>query len=354
MMRRPFYEVEKSVYLFPAKSQPDGDRNTPEELVRQWCLFELIRAYGICITDIEFEHPVRIGAKPCRIDILVLKDGKPWIVIECKEQKFKNHEKGKAQAVSYAGAQEIKAKFAVYTNGHVWHVQRYYREQWIPVPDIPILAEDQPQEPVGQLLKTLNDVAPLLYILHKPLEGNNAKRFWDRLQRFFHGWNSLTLDTSDASLHSGIEHVLRVFQVGKPDEKYCHAKLEIARAEFDSFRERKGYPYMIYPLNPEHVLPARMRDLHNGLTNMLKGTRQLPVYDSYLLRFGVAILEYGLVWASSKEPYPKIGTNVHTALYEYLSYAFAVKMNIELPDSLDDDAMIDMRANCVFAWESNA
>ena len=353
MPRQPFYEVDKAVFLFPAKSQSSGNSDTPEESVRQWCVFELMRAYGICIMDIEFERPVRVGSKTYRIDILVLRDGKPWIVIECKERNHSKHEDGMAQAISYAGAQEIQAKFAVYTNGNAWHVQRYYREQWIPVPDIPIPLGDQARQPIGGLLQTLHDVAPLLYILHKPLEGNEAKRFWGKLQGFFHGWNSLTWETGNGELHFGIELVLRVFEVGKPDEVYCHSKLEIARSHFERFREKAGFPYEIYPLDPTHVLPARMRDLHNGLSSMITGTRELPAYDSYLLRFGVAILEYGLLWASSKEPYPKVGANVHTALQDYLSFALAIRMNVELPDNLDDGSMCDMRMHCHFAWDAD-
>jgi hypothetical protein len=353
MARRPFYEIAKENYLFPSKSRPDGDRNTPEELVRQWCLFELMRAYGISISDIEFERPVRVGSKNYRIDILVLQDGKPWIVIECKEQNHAKHDDGMAQAVSYAKAQEIQAQFAVYTNGHTWLVQRYYREQWLPVPDIPITVGEQAQQPIGQLLQTLHEVAPLLYILHNPLAGKDAKRLFDKMQLFFHGWNSLTWESGDKNLHFGVELLLRVLSVGKDDAHYCHSKLEGARASFEKFRQRAGFPFEIFPLEPSHVLEARVRDLYNALSNMIEGSRDLQVYDSYLLRLCVALLEYTLVWANSKEPYPQVGTNIHIALKDYLSYSLAIRMNTELPDNLDKGSMGDMKSYCQFAWDAD-
>lgn len=132
MIRRPFYEIDKSTYLFPSCSAQSGERGNPEEPVRQWCAFELLRAYGIPIGNIEFERKVRIGSKTYEIDILVCRDGKPWIVVECKEPAHTKHVAAMEQAVSYASGQEIRAEFAVYTNGHIWNVQRRFKNNWIP------------------------------------------------------------------------------------------------------------------------------------------------------------------------------------------------------------------------------
>jgi hypothetical protein len=258
-----------------------------------------------------------------------------------------------AQAVSYAAAQEIRAKFAVYTNGQVWNAQWYYREQWVPVPDIPIVVEEQVRQPMGQLLQTLHEVAPLIYVLDKPLEGKDAKRFFEKMQCYFNGWNSLTWGSGDKELHFGVELLLRVLSVGKDDVHYCHSKLEEARCHFDRFRQRAGFPFEIFPLDPSHILAARIRDLYNPLSNMVEGSRGLEVYDNHLLRLCVALLEYALTWAGSKEPYPQIGTNIQVTLKDYLAFALAFRMNADLPDNLDKEGMNDMRSCCAFAWESD-
>ena len=99
--------------------EENGGLNAKEEPVRQWCAFELIRAYGLTVTELTFEKKVRVGSKIYRIGILVQRNGLPWIVVECKEPGCTKHDDGLAQAISYAGAATISAEYAVYTNGTV-------------------------------------------------------------------------------------------------------------------------------------------------------------------------------------------------------------------------------------------
>lgn len=47
MAREPFYEIPKSPYLFGYGMLAADTREQPEEEVRQWCAYELMRAYGI-------------------------------------------------------------------------------------------------------------------------------------------------------------------------------------------------------------------------------------------------------------------------------------------------------------------
>jgi hypothetical protein len=82
MTRKPIYHLRKEAYLFPDQVQRSDERKQLEEPVRQWCAHELIRAYGIMVSDLELERPVRMGSrngsKSHRIDILVLRDGSPY------------------------------------------------------------------------------------------------------------------------------------------------------------------------------------------------------------------------------------------------------------------------------------
>ena len=56
MLCAPFYQVNVEAYLFPERVKASNKRKKLEEPVRQRCAFELVRAYGISITDIEFER----------------------------------------------------------------------------------------------------------------------------------------------------------------------------------------------------------------------------------------------------------------------------------------------------------
>jgi predicted type IV restriction endonuclease len=135
-MRLPYFEISPDAYLYPEKVK-ESVRKQPEEPVRQWCAYELVRAYGISVANIEFERPVRMGSRPHWIDILVLRDGKPSVVVECKKPSDRKAEKAMEQAVSYADAPDIRAEFAVVTNGTDWQVKRRIQGIWCPVPDLP-------------------------------------------------------------------------------------------------------------------------------------------------------------------------------------------------------------------------
>src|SRR5258706_10790323 len=101
-LRIPFSQISPESYLYPDKVKAAGDRKQAEEPVRQWCAYELIRAYCISITSIELERRVRMGSRPHWIDILVSREGRPLVVVECKKPSERNLKKGMAQALSYA------------------------------------------------------------------------------------------------------------------------------------------------------------------------------------------------------------------------------------------------------------
>lgn len=350
MHRSGFYKVGSTAFLFPAQSHPESERDNPEEPVRQWCAYELIRAYGISIGDIEFERQVRVGSKIYRIDILVSQNGRPWAVVECKEPSYTKHEDAMAQAISYADGQEIQAEFAIYTNGQMWHVRRRIQGQWAPVPDIPAPISGQGSRPITELLRAIHEIAPMLYKLDEPIKGSDAREFLSAMQRFFHGWNLLTWGENEP-LHSATDNLLRVLSVGKNDPPYIHGKLEAARSDYENFRLWAGFPYPICPASSQDLLSARMRQLHVALLNMSDGTKELAAYDAFLLRLNVALLEYGHLWSDSKEPHPALGPNLHNALRAYLSYALSARLNVSLPDVLDNISIGDMKSDCKFAWD---
>jgi hypothetical protein len=88
MAREPFYAISEDAYMLGKGLSTAESRDQPEEATRQWCPYELIRAYGIKITEIEFEHPVRVGSMSYRIDILVSRRGAAVVVVECKPRDY--------------------------------------------------------------------------------------------------------------------------------------------------------------------------------------------------------------------------------------------------------------------------
>jgi Holliday junction resolvase-like predicted endonuclease len=349
MAREPFYEVAKEVYLFPSHSLIEGERNNPEEPVRQRTAFELIRAYGIPVANLTFEHPVKVGSKNYRIDILVSRGGKPWVVVECKERSHQKADAGMAQAISYASAQTIQAEFAVYTNGDVWQVKRRIRDEWVAVPDLPMPVGDEHGHSITEWLDAIHAVAPLLHKVHEPIEGEDALKFLQAMQTFFCGRNLLNR-RDDQNLQSATDHVLRVLSTPDTDDLYARSKLEVARRAFDRFRARHAYPIEICPVGGE-TIRFEIRELYNVLRSMIDGTKDLATSNALLLRLNVAILEYGQNRETPSKCYPPIGRTLHQSLHEYLKYMLAARLNLTLPDPLDEPAVSDLRNSCHFAWQ---
>ncbi len=74
-----YYTIPESAWLFQSqisqRRTEDKKWSNPEEAVRQWCVHELIRAYGVRIDSIEIERLVKVARerRPNRIDVVVLK-----------------------------------------------------------------------------------------------------------------------------------------------------------------------------------------------------------------------------------------------------------------------------------------
>jgi len=58
LSRAPLYQIDRGAYLYAPQGTGGGNQQ-PEEEVRQWCAFELIRAYSYSIADLTFEHEVK-------------------------------------------------------------------------------------------------------------------------------------------------------------------------------------------------------------------------------------------------------------------------------------------------------
>lgn len=346
-MRLPLYSIPPDAYLFAAKLAAHGGPNEKEEPVRQWCAFELIRAYGLTVSDLSFEEEVRVGSKTYRIDILVKRNGLPWLVVECKEPQHKKHEDGLAQAISYAGSVNVSAEYAVYTNGTAWQVKRRVDGDWTAVPDIPVSGPARPLGSIDELLLTVELVSPLLHKLDEPLSSNEARVYLEALQRFFHGPNLIAVGV-DHDLRFAADNLLRVISTDPKESDYCHEKLTGAARYAEIYRAKTGDGFPLpEPRNGESVF-LFMPSLSASIHSMLETGQSGGGLNRTLLRMFLALLSYGREQAHAD--YPPLPAYLHTELRNFLAHALSLSLDVRLPDALEEKFTSDLKHYTRPAW----
>ena len=88
---------------------------TPEEWVRQNFLQYLVKVKKYPASLIAVEREILVGDLRRRFDIVVFKDAKPWMIVECKELKVPLSEAVLKQALNYNVS--LQVKYLVVTNG---------------------------------------------------------------------------------------------------------------------------------------------------------------------------------------------------------------------------------------------
>lgn len=88
---------------------------TPEEWVRQNFLQYLVRSKGYPASLIAVEREITLGELKKRFDIVVFKESKPWMIVECKEMQVPLSEAVVSQILNYNIA--LQVSYLVITNG---------------------------------------------------------------------------------------------------------------------------------------------------------------------------------------------------------------------------------------------
>ena len=89
---------------------------TSEEWVRQNLLQYLVQSLHYPSGLIAVEKEIKLGELSKRFDIVVYKNEKPWMIIECKEAKVALNEKTMNQILQYQ--QVLTAQYLFISNGH--------------------------------------------------------------------------------------------------------------------------------------------------------------------------------------------------------------------------------------------
>lgn len=362
-LRTPYYTIPLAMYLFPSRTAKEVEsaqanneskpakkaKDKPEEAVRQWCLYELMRAYGLNISELEFEYPAKVGSRTYRIDILIRRNGAPWIVVECKKQSFNDHDKGLEQAISYAKSERVQAEYAVYTNGTAWLVSRHIRGEWTTVPDIPQRIDRHAGIEINWFMLGLHDAAPLLYKLDEQLEGEEASAFLEAMQRFFHGNNILTQDV-DNRLRSAADYLLRTLI--RDNDDYGKGKCSAFLRDMAGYCNEKKLAKIYVPSEIKSI-EQELSSLRGILYEVIEGTKGLVNPDTHALRIITALVEYGKRQGPRKKQFALIRQPLHHALREFLEYSFLRYLNFELPDVADTIGVSDMKSHFHVHWEQS-
>lgn len=91
-------------------------RLTPEEWVRQNFLQVLVQKQQVPAALIAIEKEIKWGETKKRFDILVYKDTKPWLLVECKEMNVPLTENVLRQVLHYNS--KIETRYIIITNGN--------------------------------------------------------------------------------------------------------------------------------------------------------------------------------------------------------------------------------------------
>ncbi len=91
-------------------------RLTPEEWVRQNFLQVLVQKQQVPASLIAIEKEIKWGDTKKRFDILVYKETKPWLIVECKEMNVPLNENVLRQVLHYNS--KLETQYIVITNGN--------------------------------------------------------------------------------------------------------------------------------------------------------------------------------------------------------------------------------------------
>lgn len=108
---------------------------SPEEFVRQFCIYYLVENYQFPLSLIQTEQNLTVNQKSKRADIVVYKNEKPVLVVECKAMDVKLSLNVFQQISAYQS--QINASFFMLTNGieHLFFQKK--NDFWTQIEDLP-------------------------------------------------------------------------------------------------------------------------------------------------------------------------------------------------------------------------
>lgn len=352
MPPKPFYNINPKAFIFRAKLKESGNSKEwvaqPEEKVRQWVLYELIRTYGYLINDMKIEQPVTVGTRKHFADIVIFKDDQPFIVIECKRRNFNKIAQGVDQAISYAASKQMMAQYAVFSNGHQWIVSRLINTEWVTIPDIPKLIDGEYQNKLEPFVIELYDILPLLYWIDRPVLADEANHFFSCLQEVLNG-QTLFSSGLDDKLKFSTDLILRVLSDSRFHEGYVHGKINGALSQINLFRKSIGQTDVSEFDESKSTIRDLVLDCIFHFRNMANNTQGICNPDVKLIRFNLTLLEYYLNTFHKKKyvDLPPVLLAEFGTLFKYL---ITINLGFGLQDQLTAENNFEVDVIYKQAW----
>lgn len=356
MEKKTFYKISEDVWMFrkaAAERDASDKKWTPhEEAVRQWCIQELIRTYGVRIDRIEVERQVKVARerRPNRADVVVLRDGHPHIIVECKARSIKKLDDALQQAMNYASLPDMPATFAVATNGDGWLVRRRVNNDWIPVADLPQYREGKGSVEWRLILMAVQGLSPILFWLDQTVPAKQVPCYFSVLQRFFLDRNEITVAT-DHNLLWAADNLLRVLANVHDHPNYIGGKMTEACKGLNSYWTDHG-------IKSDFGGGDLWEMAHYGyaeLSALVEDNAGTAPLETALLRVILSLLEYlNGIKAPKRVKYGEVSDNVQREIRSYLNLALVIRFNAELPDPLDKIRVGDIYNACKSSWQKIA
>lgn len=347
MPPKPFYEINPQAYLFGKTD------DMPEERVRQWALFELLSTYGISINNIQIERPVKVGTRTHRADIVILHESAPFVVIECKKWGDKYIGRGMQQALSYADANTMKARFAVYTNGDNWEVKRKMGNDWVDIPDLPKRIDGKYLVGIDNLISSINDFKPSFYWLNQSVPAASAYVYFTCLQKVFYG-STYPLCYLDKDLLFGTDNLLRVICARGDHPDYLHGKMVAACKSFSEYFAKKLNQETHYELRDDDLRPLTV-DFKMKFEQLVGDTRDLKTDEVIFIRLITTLLQYlfaQIQQRSKKELFVDVPAVLTREFQELVAFLFQIHLGVVFPDPILEESCTYLRTFCSDAWET--
>jgi hypothetical protein len=355
MPPKPFYEIAEKNHIFKNKTRNiQRGRRTPEENVRQWVLFELLSTYGFSINNLDVE--VSVGQKYSqsnyRADIVVKRDGSPYIIIECKKQGTQvKPEKGLKQAQDYA--ENLGATFVVFADNRLddWVVRRRWHGEWVHVCDIEKNADIAETDSITSSTSLLNSLEPILAWIYESVPATEAPQYFDSLQKFF------VLGTQwglDYDLTWGLATLLPILgthnKIGKQEftvDEYEEKNMVAAFRFLNSYLEKQR---LIEKSNRfEGEFDDLWRQLLTEFFEVSQTHKGIKHIDSLTIRLITALLQY-LSDVREQEHYRDIKYSTMREIENVLEWVLVKNLNRTLPDPLDTQDVISLQVRCKETW----
>jgi hypothetical protein len=109
-------------------------RLTPEEWVRQNFLQYIIQTKKYPPSLIAVEKEIKLGELKKRCDIVVYKNNRPWLIVECKEMNIPVNNAVATQILNYN--QKLDVDYLIITNGRItFGLKTQNRQQIFELPE---------------------------------------------------------------------------------------------------------------------------------------------------------------------------------------------------------------------------